>query len=327
MRGKRTRRKQKGGSNNNNNNNNNNLYNNNQHIIYKNNNYANNGNQELIEKLAKGDLKWLKEQFETYNFSPTMDYQYTFPSQWNQTRNITLRATIAAYLAGMGIFEYHTTTEPSKHKVEDLLELCLDYGADVLGDRIKDITFGPAHFQSGEYSALSLFMAKRFDTCVILCVKKLMENGKWNDDLINSYIKELYSMKDDNIISRQHTFPDNDTIEYWDIKLRTMSKNIQLFNPLDKRRVLNELYDWKYRWPTSEKYNYIQKIRKGEISFNDAEFQEWLGRPCHDSVLKKWMMKKLIKRQVGKKSTRKNNNNYGASLGQMFESKNNVFVE
>ena len=287
------KRKQRGGANlifNNNNNNNN--YNNN----INDDRYL---NKELIEALATADIPWLKEQLRDHWLYPNNGYDYIFPSPANGETPISLRGTLVGFLAGMGIFEFHTNTQPTEKQSEALLQLFIEHGASIVGDKMKDDTGGPAHFNSRIYRAIPLFMAKRYDTCVAMCIKYLVRWNMWDEGMIEEYLNELAIMPNDNIIGQFGSFPSNDTIAYWgstlhnwksllaklnhSAKMKTIFPNIQAH---PERKKKQELLKEMGLLPPMNSFeeggeiyrklaNFYPRIYRGEMSMSDPEYKKW----------------------------------------------------
>jgi hypothetical protein len=294
--GKTRRRKQRGGANLNNNNNN-----------YNNNNYNNNNddrylNKELIERLAAADIPWFREQLRDHWLYPNNSNDYIFPSPANGETPIHLTGTLVGFLAGMGIFEFHTTDQPTEKESEKLLQLFIENGASIIGDKMKDDTGGPAHFNSGTYRAIPLFMAKRYDTCVAMCIRELVRWNMWDESIIQEYLSELQFMPNDDIIGQFGGFPSSATIEYWRSELRNwksivaklnhsakMKNIVQNIEAYPERKKKQELLTELGALPPMPGFeeggqnyrkvaNFYRRISEGEITTNDPEYQEWIKR-------------------------------------------------
>jgi hypothetical protein len=223
-----------------------------------------------------------------------------------------------------------------------------------------DNTPGPAHFSSDEYSALCLFMAKGFDSCVELLVKSIFNDGDWDEVSLNHYIEELKSLSREMVVTLNIS---DRFIERWRKKLERMEKELQVSEQMKnvfrnieaypeqqkqkeemigkKKAVLTEigwhrpipeLSEWKEGGPNWRKHvEFLRKMNKKQINRNDPEFQAWLNRPSYNYS----RVKKYTNRRLPPNSTRKfknsywtgNENNYRKTMRRLFGTNKNAFVE
>ncbi len=369
MRRKTLKRKQRGGANNNNNNNNNknnnsnsnNNNNSNSNNSNNNNNNNNNNNDEgyyvnktLIERIGIGDTFWLDSQFNYGVITANNSYEYIHPASADPDLSIIIEGTVMGFIAGMDIFEFHVVG-PDEDEALDLVNVCLEHGANPVWATMINNTPGPAHFSSDEYSALCLFMAKGFDSCVEALVKKMIANDDWDEYTIDNFIEELENLAREMVISVSIT---NRDIQGWRTKLETMERrlkhpdrmenvlrNIEAYPEQQKQKEetiakkkalltelgwhpsIPELSEWKEGGPNARKHiEFLRKINKGEMKINDPEFQAWVNRPSYNYARVKQYNNKRLPLNYTRRF-RKNRNNYSSTMRQMFGTNNNAFVE